>query len=80
MRWLRRLIACIRLTKHYVSVEQEKLREHVKARLHVFNDEELDVKLVIFDEVPLHVPYGPAHVSHDWCHLASLGAGAHSAH
>jgi dynein heavy chain 1 len=43
------------LSKQYVSVEQEKLREHVIARLHVFNEEELDVKLVIFDEVLEHI-------------------------
>lgn len=43
------------LSKRYVSVDQEELREHVIARLHVFNEEELDVKLVIFDEVLEHI-------------------------
>ena len=43
------------LTRHYTSVEQEPLREHVKTRLRVFNEEELEIKLVIFDEVLDHI-------------------------
>eukprot|EP00466_Bigelowiella_natans_P012270 jgi/Bigna1/52380/estExt_Genewise1Plus.C_70193 len=43
------------LNKRYVSVDQENLRKHVVARLHTFNEEELDVKLVIFDEVLEHI-------------------------
>jgi len=43
------------LTKNYTSVGQAALREHVKTRLRVFNEEELDVKLVIFDEVLDHI-------------------------
>ena len=43
------------LTKHYTSVGQSALREHVKTRLRVFYEEELDVKLVIFDEVLEHI-------------------------
>jgi dynein cytoplasmic 1 heavy chain len=43
------------LSKQYESVNQEELREHVKQRLYVFNEEELDVKLVIFDEVLDHI-------------------------
>ena len=43
------------LTRHYSSVEQEALREHVKVRLRVFNEEELSIKLVIFDEVLDHI-------------------------
>lgn len=43
------------LTKNYTSVGQSALREHVKTRLRVFYEEELDVKLVIFDEVLEHI-------------------------
>jgi dynein heavy chain 1, cytosolic len=43
------------LTKEYQSVEQEGLRTHVKNRLRVFYEEELQVKLVIFDEVLDHI-------------------------
>ena len=43
------------LNKRYVSVDQEELRKHVLARLHTFNEEELDVKLVVFDEVLEHI-------------------------
>ncbi|XP_061172861.1 cytoplasmic dynein 1 heavy chain 1-like isoform X1 [Saccostrea echinata] len=43
------------LSKDYVPVDREKLREYVKARLKVFYEEELDVPLVLFDEVLDHV-------------------------
>ena len=43
------------LSKQYVSVGQEELRKHVQARLRTFNEEELDVKLVVFDEVLEHI-------------------------
>jgi dynein heavy chain 1 len=43
------------LTKNYTSVAQSALRDHVKTRLRVFYEEELDVKLVIFDEVLDHI-------------------------
>ena len=43
------------LSKNYCSVNQEELRTHVKLRLQVFREEELDVKLVIFDEVLAHI-------------------------
>lgn len=43
------------LTKSYESVGQAELREHVKLRLQVFREEELDVKLVVFDEVLDHI-------------------------
>ena len=36
------------LSKHYISVEQEQLREFVKARLKTFCEEEVDVPLVLF--------------------------------
>ena len=39
------------LSKDYVPVERESLREYVKARLKVFYEEELDVPLVLFNEV-----------------------------
>jgi dynein heavy chain 1 len=43
------------LTKSYTSVGQAALRDHVKSRLRVFYEEELDVKLVIFDSVLEHI-------------------------
>lgn len=43
------------LSKDYVDVDQEALREYVKARLKVFYEEELDVPLVLFNQVLEHV-------------------------
>ncbi|XP_066987022.1 dynein heavy chain, cytoplasmic isoform X2 [Macrobrachium rosenbergii] len=43
------------LSKDYLPVEQEELRDYVKARLKVFYEEELDVPLVLFNEVLDHV-------------------------
>ncbi|XP_028159310.1 dynein heavy chain, cytoplasmic isoform X6 [Ostrinia furnacalis] len=43
------------LSKDYVPVNRDQLREYVKARLKVFYEEELDVPLVLFDEVLDHV-------------------------
>lgn len=43
------------LTKEYVPVDRETLREFTKARLKVFYEEELDVPLVLFNEVLDHV-------------------------
>lgn len=43
------------LRKDYLPVDQEELREYVKARLKVFYEEELDVPLVLFNEVLDHV-------------------------
>ena len=43
------------LSKNYVPVEREELREYVKARLKTFYEEELDVPLVLFNEVLDHV-------------------------
>ncbi len=43
------------LSKDYVPVEREALRDFVKARLKVFYEEELDVPLVLFNEVLDHV-------------------------
>ena len=42
------------LSRHYVSVEQEQLREFVKARLRTFCEEEVDVPLVLFNDVLEH--------------------------
>lgn len=41
--------------KKYLPVEQEVLRDYVKARLKTFYEEELDVPLVLFNEVLDHV-------------------------
>ncbi|XP_077870638.1 cytoplasmic dynein 1 heavy chain 1-like [Saccoglossus kowalevskii] len=43
------------LSKDYVPVDREELREYTKARLKVFYEEELDVPLVLFNEVLDHV-------------------------
>ena len=43
------------ITKEYQSVEREELRFHVKAKLKVFYEEELEVKLVLFNEVLDHI-------------------------
>ena len=43
------------LSKDYVPVEREELRDFVKARLKTFCDEEVDVPLVLFNDVLEHV-------------------------
>ena len=43
------------LSKHYVPVEREQLRDFVKARLKTFCEEELDVPLILFNDVLEHV-------------------------
>jgi len=43
------------LSKDYLPVEREELRDFTRARLKVFYEEELDVPLVLFDEVLDHV-------------------------
>ncbi|KAJ1950138.1 dynein heavy chain, partial [Linderina macrospora] len=43
------------LTRNYVPVDREELREYVMARLRVFYEEELDVQLVLFNDVLDHV-------------------------
>ena len=43
------------LSKDYLPVDQEELRDYVQARLKVFYEEELDVPLVLFNEVLDHV-------------------------
>lgn len=42
------------LSRNYVSVDQEQLREFVKARLKTFCEEEVDVPLVLFNDVLEH--------------------------
>ncbi|KAF9438119.1 hypothetical protein BGZ76_009650 [Entomortierella beljakovae] len=43
------------LSKYYVPVEREELRDYAKARLKVFYEEELDVPLALFNDVLDHV-------------------------
>ena len=43
------------LSKNYVPVEREQLRDFVKARLRTFCEEEVDVPLVLFNDVLEHV-------------------------
>lgn len=43
------------LSKHYIPVDRETLRDFAKARLKVFYEEELDVPLVLFNDVLEHV-------------------------
>lgn len=43
------------LSKNYVPVEREQLRDFVKARLRTFCEEELDVPLILFNDVLEHV-------------------------
>lgn len=43
------------LSKNYIPVEREQLREFVKARLKTFCEEEVDVPLILFDDVLEHV-------------------------
>ncbi|KAF8934382.1 dynein heavy chain [Dissophora ornata] len=43
------------LSKYYVPVDREELREYAKARLKVFYEEELDVQLALFNDVLDHV-------------------------
>ncbi|KAL5116500.1 dynein heavy chain [Pleosporales sp. CAS-2024a] len=43
------------MSKHYVPVEREQLRDYVKQRLHNFCEEEVDVPLILFNDVLEHV-------------------------
>jgi dynein heavy chain 1, cytosolic len=43
------------LSKNYVPVDREELREYVKARLRTFCEEEVDVPLILFNDVLEHV-------------------------
>lgn len=43
------------LSKNYIPVERDQLREFVKARLKTFCEEEVDVPLILFNDVLEHV-------------------------
>jgi len=43
------------LSRNYIPVGQDELREYIRARLKVFYEEELDVPLVLFNDVLEHV-------------------------
>lgn len=43
------------ITKNYMPVSREELHDYVQARLKGFYEEELDVKLVLFDQMLDHV-------------------------
>lgn len=43
------------LSKNYVPVQREQLREYVKARLKTFCEEEVDMPLILFNDVLEHV-------------------------
>lgn len=43
------------LSKNYVPVDQDELREYVKARLKTFCEEEVDVPLILYDDALDHV-------------------------
>jgi dynein heavy chain 1 len=51
----RPILYCDWLHKSYVETGQDELRDYVRERLKTFADEELDVKLVVFDGVLDHV-------------------------
>lgn len=43
------------LNRLYVSVDREELRKYIIGKLRVFNEEELNVPLVVFDDVLDHI-------------------------
>ncbi|CCG82670.1 Dynein heavy chain [Taphrina deformans PYCC 5710] len=43
------------LTKHYAPVERDDLRQYIRSRLRTFCEEELDTRLVPYDDVIEHV-------------------------
>ena len=56
--WMKDVFVLMAVCPHpqdYIPVEQEELRDYVKARLRGFYEEELDVPLVLFNEVLDHV-------------------------
>lgn len=53
--WILYCCLFFRLTKHYLPVSKEQLKEYVTARLRSFYEEELDVQLVLFDQMLDHV-------------------------
>jgi len=61
------------INKLYESMEREELRTYIKARLKTFQEEELDVQLVVFDEVLDHVLRIDSVLSHPMGHLLLVG-------
>lgn len=43
------------LSRFYTSVKEQELRDFLASRLHTFSEEEIDVKLVLFDSVLEHI-------------------------
>lgn len=43
------------LTKNYMPVTRDEIKEYIQARLKTFYEEELDVQLVLFDQMVDHV-------------------------
>ena len=43
------------MSKNYVSVDKDALKDYILQRLKVFNEEELDVQLVIYNELLDHI-------------------------
>lgn len=43
------------LTKNYMPVTREEIKDYISARLKTFYEEELDVQLVLFDQLVDHV-------------------------
>jgi len=43
------------LNKNYISVGHDELKDHIEARLKQFQEEELDIPLVVFDSVLDHI-------------------------
>lgn len=51
----RPILYCSCISNHYEEVQREQLRELISAKLKVFNEEELNLQLVLFDEVLDHI-------------------------
>lgn len=51
----RPILYCCYLTRIYEETRREELRELIQAKLRVFNEEELNVQLVLFDQVLDHI-------------------------
>lgn len=51
----RPILYCCYLTRSYEEVRREELRELIQGKLRVFNEEELNVQLVLFDQVLDHI-------------------------
>ena len=62
------------ITKYYESVERERLRDFIQARLSVFNEEVLNVQLVIFDSVLEHILRIDRVLRQPLCHLLLVGS------